>query len=281
MRPVCCALWLAAALYPQQFEVASLKPSGPLQRAYPARSIIGGPGSSSPGQITYREHSLRDLIFQAYRVQAFQLSPPAWMETSYFDIVARIPAGASRDDLRLMLQHLLAERFALRIHTEQKAMAGYALELGDSDHKMSKSPPVSSATDSKLPAKLEVDKDGFVIAPAGVPNIFYLPPKEGIAYLTAARASMSMFCGYLGRLLQQPVADETGLPGAYDFRLKFAPENAASAEAIDQAGVPHASDPAPTLPRAVASQLGLKLSSKRVPVDVLVIDHCERTPVEN
>ena len=281
MRLACCALWLSAGLYAQQFEVASLKPSPPLQRPYPARVITGGPGTTSAGQITYREHSLRDLIFQAYRLQLFQLTTPAWMETTYLDIVATVPAGATRDDLRPMLQHLLADRFGLRVHTEKRAMSGYALALGDAGHKLTVTPPVPAATDSRLPAKLDVDKDGFVIAPAGVPNIFYLPPKDGIAHLTAARATMAMFCSYLARLLQQPVADETGLEGSYDFRLKFAPENAASTEAADDGGIPRASDPAPTLTRAVASQLGLKLTRKRVPVDVVVIDHCERVPTEN
>ena len=144
---------------------------------------------------------------------------------------------------------------------------------------MTLSPPAPAASDSRLPPKLDVDKDGFVIAPAGVPNILYLPPKEGVAHLTAARASMAMFCSYLARLLQQPVADETGLNGAYDFRLKFAPVNAAPPE--EEFAEPRASDPAPTLSRAVAGQLGLRLSAKRVPVNVLVIDHCERTPIQN
>jgi uncharacterized protein (TIGR03435 family) len=92
---------------------------------------------------------------------------------------------------------------------------------------------------------------------------------------------MAMFCSYLARLLQRPVTDQTGLSGEFDFRLQFAPENAASSEAADDSGIPRASDPAPTLTRAVAAQLGLKLTAKRVPVDVLIIDHCERTPVEN
>jgi uncharacterized protein (TIGR03435 family) len=288
MRRISCALWFAVVVSAQapvasQFEAASLKPSGPLQRPYPARTITGGPGTTGPGQITYREHSLKDLIFQAYRVQSYQISTPGWMESSYFDIVATVPAGATRDDLRTMLQHLLRERFALQTHSETRQMAGYALLLGDGAHKMTPSASPSTQADSALPPKLEVDKEGFVIPPPGVPNIFYLPPKEGVARLTAAHASISMFCSYLRRLLQQPVTDETGLQGSFDFRLKFAPETAALPDAGDEADpttLP-ASDPAPTLTRAVAGQLGLKLLRKRVPVDVLVIDHCERTPVEN
>lgn len=75
---------------------------------------------------------------------------------------------------------------------------------------------------------------------------------------------MAMFCSYLARLLQRLVAEETGLMGVFDFRLKFAPENAASDEAKDgsQTEMPVASDPAPTLTRAVAAQLGLTLVAK-------------------
>ena len=183
--------------------------------------------------------------------------------------------------LRPMLQHLLGERFSLRIHTEKNPLAGYALTLGDGDHKMRTSSPLDATSDSKLPAKLELDKEGFIIPPPGRPNILYLPPQGGVAHLTAAHASMAMFCSYLARLLQRPITDQTGLSGDFDFRLQFAPENAASSEAADDSGIPRASDPAPTLTRAVAAQLGLKLTAKRVPVDVLIIDHCERTPVEN
>jgi uncharacterized protein (TIGR03435 family) len=294
MRLAWCAMWLAAGLCGQtpsrsQFEVASLKPSGPLARGYPARTITGGPGNPGPGLITYREHSLKDLIFLAYRVQFFQLSTPGWMEQSYFDIVAQVPAGASRDDLAGMLQQLLRERFALQIHREQREISGYQLLRGEGDLKITPSPPLpaeaSPTPAANRPGRLEVDKQGFIIVPPGSANIFYLPPKEGVARLSAARTSIATFCGYLGRLLQRPVADETGLKGVYDFRLAFVPESAApTADAPGETAsplIPRASDPAPTLTRAIEMQLGLKMAKKRVPVEVLIIDHCERTPAGN
>jgi len=79
------------------FEVASLKPVTPIRQGVPSRRIIGGPGTSHPDQIEYREQSLRDLILMAYRVQPFQLTTLAWMDGEYFDIVAKV---SCRSDCR-------------------------------------------------------------------------------------------------------------------------------------------------------------------------------------
>jgi uncharacterized protein (TIGR03435 family) len=97
-----------AALHGQtaapKFEAASVKPSSVRGGSY--TGIVGGPGTSNPGQIAYNDQTLKNLVFIAYRVQFYQLNTPSWMEGESFDIVAKVPAGATKEDVPLMLQDL-------------------------------------------------------------------------------------------------------------------------------------------------------------------------------
>ena len=86
--------------------------------------------SSDPARLHYTNVSLSDVIGQAYRVQHHQISGPAWLDTERFDIVAKIPAGVSRDQLPQMFQALLADRFKLKLHSERKELSVYALVVG-------------------------------------------------------------------------------------------------------------------------------------------------------
>jgi uncharacterized protein (TIGR03435 family) len=276
---------LAAALARgQQFEAVSVKPAAPGSE----RRITGGPGTSSPGQTVYLGQSLRTLVFLAYRLQFYQLTTPEWMDKVSFDVVAKVPAGATQNDLRVMLQDLLAERFALKVHQESRAAAGYLLRVGKGGPKLKPSPPLSPDADTSFPKRFDVDKDGFLVLPTGVANMITFPTGSGISRATAGRQSMGALCTWLGRQLQQPVQDGTGLAGLYDFHLAFATDSItplgrprSNDDAATGADELRASDPAPTLPQAVETQLGLKLEQRSVPVDYLVIDHIERKPIEN
>ena len=224
----------------------------------------------------------------AYRVQFFQLATPSWMADAFFDIRARLPVGTTKDDVPFMLQSLLTERFNLQVHREQKERQGYTLTVAKNGPTIQRSPePPGEAPESLFSrGKVDVDKEGFAVLPPGASTILAFRGKDGLARLTAARTSMATFCTYLGRLLQQPVVDETGLSGAYDFHLKYVPDIATPGnEGITAAEVdgdtPRALDPAPTIRMAVSTQLGLKLQSQKVMLEVLVIDHIARVPTEN
>jgi uncharacterized protein (TIGR03435 family) len=104
------------------FEVASVKPSPPVkpgERVYfgPAR---GGPGTPDPGQITWTYARFFDLLMTAYDVKNYQISGPAWLENERYDVIARVPAGATKEQVRTMWQNLLAERFGLMLHHESR-----------------------------------------------------------------------------------------------------------------------------------------------------------------
>ncbi len=137
MRALCVALAIAVGMKAQslperRFEAASVKPIG----LWRFRSMTGGPGTSSPGQIIFTGQSLKNLLFIAFRVQFFRMDTQPWMEGERFDIIAKVPAGSTFDDLRAMLRNLLAERFGLRFHRENKERPGYALRLGAAKPKL-------------------------------------------------------------------------------------------------------------------------------------------------
>ncbi len=111
-----------AARPTEQFEVASVKPSAPVP---PSGGVYfgpprGGPGTPDPGLITWTYARLRDLLMTAYNVKTYQLTGPEWFNTERYDIIARVPAGATKEEVRAMWRKLLAERFGVVLHHESK-----------------------------------------------------------------------------------------------------------------------------------------------------------------
>src|SRR5690242_11790645 len=105
---------------PLTFEVASVKPSAP---GWERGGVFfgpprGGPGTPDPGQITWTYANMIYLLTVAYDVKAFQITGPAWITTQRYDIVAKVPAGATKQQLSAMWRNLLAERFGLVVHHE-------------------------------------------------------------------------------------------------------------------------------------------------------------------
>src|SRR5580692_877613 len=106
----------------EQFEVASVKPSAPVP---PNGGVYfgpprGGPGTPDPGLITWSYATLKGLLMAAYDVKNYAVSGPAWLNTERYDIVAKVPAGAAREQVNRMWQRLLAERFGVVLHHESR-----------------------------------------------------------------------------------------------------------------------------------------------------------------
>src|SRR5947207_312669 len=113
------------------FEVASVKPAeAPSTPGMLRVGMRGGPGTPDPGQITYSNVSLKNVIMNAYNVKGYQITGPKWLDSERFDIVAKVPKGATKEEFRLMLQNLLAERFKLSLHHESKELPIYGLVVG-------------------------------------------------------------------------------------------------------------------------------------------------------
>ena len=249
--------------------------------------MYGGPGTSSLGQIVYTNVTLKFLVGFAYGVTALQLSTPSWMDEEHFDIVAKVPAGATRADMLPMLQSLLEERFQLKVRHELRETQAYALTVGKNGSKMKAYPMLlpEGVLEGGRPKFTGVDKDGLpIIAPGQVTGVRKI--SNGQTRISMTLQPMKQVTDILSYDLRQPIVDQTGLTGRYDFHLTFATEGGGALPAVPDGGdlstaPPQASDPAPTLISAVESQLGLKLERKKLPVDFLVVDHAEKQPTEN
>jgi uncharacterized protein (TIGR03435 family) len=268
---------------PLTFEVASVKPAGP-----PSARILrmrGGPGTSDPGRFSSPGLSLKLLLLRAYGLMDYQISGPNWLDSTRVDILAKVPPGATKEQLNGMLQNLLVERFNLTFHHEAKVMAVYELTAGENRPKLEEAdlnvPPPPVREPGTRPPSMGNDKAGFLQLPPG-PPIIAGKWTDGIMRLTFKAQSLSAFATFLGRELERPVADKTGLTGQYDFRLAYGRRQGRPS---GQAAAPDSSpaDPSgrPSLLAAVQEQLGLKLESKKDPIDILVIDHIDKVPTDN
>jgi len=126
MRRLAVLLLLCGSAFAQlAFEVASVKPSQPDTPGH----MTGGPGTADPGRWTCTHCSLFALLTQAYAVFEYQLQIPDWTNSVFFDVVAKLPPGATRDEFRLMLQRLLAERFQMKAHHESREQSVYEVTV--------------------------------------------------------------------------------------------------------------------------------------------------------
>jgi uncharacterized protein (TIGR03435 family) len=224
---------------PVEFEVATVKPAPP----QPGGNTSYGM-SANAGRLSYANVTVKDVLEKAYRVQRYQIAGPDWIDTERFDIAAKIPDGAARDQVPLMLQALLADRFKLALHRETKELPMYALVVAKNGPKFK---------------TFESD--------AGIYS-----RSNGAHWHVEAKGSMQRFAEFLSEEAGRPVADQTGLSGLYQMTLDWAADDAVAAN--DTAA-------GPSLFTALQEQLGLKLDSTKGPVEMLVIDRAERTPTEN
>jgi uncharacterized protein (TIGR03435 family) len=266
-----------------EFEVASIRPSSKdLRDAAPVALGLRMDGSQARiGALT-----LRDYIAMAYRSKSYQVVGADWLATERFDVNAKLPEGSTVDQIPGMIQSLLAERFGLKFHREPKEMPVYALVRGK--------PPLK-LTDSRV--------DPEALAPTGAVNISATGGAGGVA-VNLGNGSSYTFTGgkfegrkiagrvladVLERYTDRPIVDATDLNGTYDFSFTVTPEDYQTLliRAAVNSGVflpPQAlrlldngGDP---LSDAL-SQLGLKLESRKAPVDLLVVDQILKAPTDN
>jgi uncharacterized protein (TIGR03435 family) len=280
-----------------RFEVASVKPGPPDGIG----SMNGGPlpvgpfnqTNHDPGRITWTNVRLGRMIQVAFDFPIDRISGPDWLFGDVVTIVATVPAGTSVGDFRLMVQSLLAERFKLTVHRETKQVSGYALEVAKNGPKLKESAN-GLVKESKGDVKRDEacrgcnaiviqDESGFPAPRPG--NPMFLPGAGFAATIVVNgkyRASVlngeaKGIADYLGNALGSPVEDRTGLTGIYDVHLEFVPDASGTAPNATAA----AAEPGTDIFDAVQSQLGLKLTRTKVPVETLVIDHVEKAPTEN
>jgi uncharacterized protein (TIGR03435 family) len=234
------------------FEVATIKPSNPEERRRFFRF--------SPDHFEGVNETVDDLIAFSYGVHQKQIvDAPAWMESEKFDLSAK-PDAEGRPSLgqwKTMVQKLLADRFKLSFHRNERDLAVYVLS--------------AAPTGTKL-----TESQGD---PKGLPGIGF---QRGVGDISAFNVSMADVVNFMNRNagLDRPILDKTGLTGRYDFKLKWTPDDAQSSGVAPNVPRPDDANPAPPLYAALQEQLGLKLVATRAIAEVYVIDHIE-TPSEN
>jgi uncharacterized protein (TIGR03435 family) len=209
----------------------------------------------TPGSVTFTNLTLRAIIQFAYGInQPSRLAGvPDWANSERFDIVARGDV-ASLEDRRVKLQALLADRFKLAAHTEQRSLPIYTLVLAGKDGKLGPSMKTSAVdcTAQRCGAR---------------------PGGPGDINLTGVQ--MSAFAAMLSITQGRTVVDATALTGSYDIHLMFAPD-----APVGRADAPPVPEGRPSIFAALQEQLGLKLQPGNRPEDVLVVDRVSR-PDEN
>ncbi len=188
------ALGLCAVVHAQsapklEFEAASVKPS-----ALPAgnRAIRpgqqGGPGGVDPCRLTYTMSTIRELMVDAYGVKRSQIpGGPGWLDSEQFDIVAKVPGGATKEQVKLMLQNLLAERFKLALHRETKEMPIYALVVGAKGPRLKESTVGEGGAQAAASAQPRAPGvRGMKLGSDGCPEV---PPMKWLGTLLAAAPS--------------------------------------------------------------------------------------------
>lgn len=261
VKLACLTCYCLAQAQQPTFEVASVKLSSSLASRGGCK---GGPGTPDPGIFTCSNQTFQDLIITAFQVNFYQIFS-ADNQTKY-EISAKVPAGTTHQDFYQMLQRLLIERFKLAYHFAKKEMQVYNLVVAKGGLKMHESPPLDpiATTAAKTPRPIELDADGFPKVPPPPRQSCSGAAQDGLFRWICKDTGIPMIAGVLGAHLQGPVTDLTGLKGAYDFSLSWA-----------------LTDSGPTLPQAVQAQLGLSLVRSKGLVDIFIVDHMEKTPVEN
>jgi uncharacterized protein (TIGR03435 family) len=235
---------LASVCFAQQleFEVASVKQSPPIT----GDTLTVRMGGDSAMQ-HFSNVSMASLIQHAFHLKSYQLIGPDWMPHELYDIEAKLPAGAHEKQAPAMFQKLLADRFHLVYHREQRDLPVYVLTVakgGVKTHPPDKKDEPKEMGDGTYSMRGSGAGLGFVDLPG------YDQTLEDLAAL-------------LSNAFDRPVVDRTGLTGKYQFKMHYE------------------DSPDRSLSDAIHEFLGLKVESGKAPIDVLVIDRLDRVPVAN
>ena len=281
-------LFLTAAFFQNPrpaFEVATIRPS-----VNAPRQAVAAAGRTDGAQFRIAGLTIRDYISVGYAVKLNQISGPDWITTDRYDIAATLPDGSRPDQVPVMMQTLLEDRFELKTHRETKEFPVYALRISSGGLKMTEDPrdPGAEQADAKAPQTFTRQGSGQGISlDLGGGSSFNFANNK----FEAKKVTMASLAGMLERFLDRPVVDLTGVNGSYDVAFDLTPEDyrvmlirAATAAGLVMS--PEAlrvldGSPAPASLFEGLNRFGLKLEPYKAPLDMLVVDSVRKTPTEN
>jgi uncharacterized protein (TIGR03435 family) len=260
------ALWHLARADAQQastpvtFEVASVKRNT-------SPPVLDQPRISKAG-VRLLQYTLSELVMRAFNVKFYQIIGPSWLNADYYDVIAKAPDGTNVQQIPLMLQNLLVDRFQLRFHRETREFPAYVLLVAKDGAKLI---PFEMTDDPLAAERVRVSSSGHIEV-----------------------KTLKNLANALRTCLERPVFDLTGLQGAFDIKLDLARDECRGlartlprplgAESIGGAASSQpleAADPGTSSLGSSLKMLGLSLEARKMPIDCIVIDAAEKMPKEN
>lgn len=273
---VCINSWAQSRSNAPQFEVASIRPVAKAttddeRGSQFVREIFRNmrqPGEipmASPDRISLKDWTILDLTAAAYGVRPTQVLGPDWIAEEGFDIEATVPVGTPKAALNGMLQSLLEERFGLKAHRTQKTGRGFALIVGKDGPRLTHAapPPTQPLTDKDLEAKASKNMEAMM------KRMDERRQRSGDPGSMRSETWPSVTTDELAARLvpytEAPVVDATGLTGKYSVTIEVSSNG---------------DEPGNTIFDAV-ERLGLKLESRKVTIEAVVVDQVSKLPTAN
>jgi len=290
-----CAVLAQAPTPAPAFEVAVIKPvpADYLNATIQAGQMPHTGVTIDKTRVDMGYQSLAQIIVRAYEVAPFQIAGPDYLKIEKFDILAKIPNGATEEQVPQMLRTLLEERFSLTVHKETRELPVYALVIGKNGLKSMK--PATAEEQSPEPQEsdrinntpigriiMRQTKNGGVAFMPGI-GVMNVSPGPNGEHIEMSNLTMSRLAQLLMTGSDRLIVDKTGLKGSYQVAFDE-PMNAPGPQATgsgegNSAG--SALSPALNPMFQAVEAIGLKLESQKGPVEMLVVDHTEKTPTEN
>jgi uncharacterized protein (TIGR03435 family) len=253
------------------FEVATVKPAPPPERPTMGRSTAVM--KIDDARVSISNATVAELIAIAFRVRPYQVSGPAWLKNTgasapRFVVQAKIPDGASKEQAPEMLQALLAERFQLTFHREDRDQPVYALIIGKNGSKLHEVEAAPAPDAPPAPSK---------VTPVTGGNTIHMEQDLTITGL----------CDLAMRFLDRPVIDQTNLKGKYHMLVELSIDDMRTIASrngsmgADAKPMETAADPTGGSIFSSVQDMGLKLDPRRMTVPMLIIDRLKESPVEN
>jgi uncharacterized protein (TIGR03435 family) len=296
---------------PPAFEVATIKPAEPItpQMMQAGKMHVGMNIDKQRVDIGYM--SLADLLVTAYKVKPYQIEGPAWIKAQRFDVLATMPEGATKDDVPVMLQGLLHDRFKVEFHRDKKDHSVMALVVAKGGARMKEAEPDPATPLEERPlakgetqfgqgdnaVRMKQDANGTsgTAENAKVGKMKYNVSADGIIHIEYGKVDMGSLADGLSQFVGTPVLDMTELKSKYQVAIEFSMKDAmeiarrngveipqgAGAPPGGASATPDASDPGSSSMLSAIAKLGLKLESRKAPIEMIVVDAALKMPTEN